>query len=189
MSSVALRQQIAQAKAAHRSAGVKATSDVPTTPVSYEFEGAADPFNQSPQVDQTLSRRLDNARRDGFLNIAALGLKSIPDDVLEMYDAKAMEASAVPWNETVDLTRFNAGDNEIAILSDDVFPDVTNEALAEGAEAKGSQFRGVDSIDLRGNVLSSIPIGLRKLERLTTLNLVSVYPLTCAQFSDQTDSQ
>ena len=49
-------------------------------------------------------------------------------------------------------------------------------------EFRGLQFRGVEMLDLHGNNLQAVPAGLRWLERLTTLNLVSsmIYDLTSA---------
>lgn len=119
-----------------------------------------------------LSRRIDAARRDGRLNIAAMDFKQIPEEVLTMYDSQAMEASSVSWNETVDLVRLNAADNSFEELSRDAFPDASPAVLASMEDAKGNQFGGLENLDLHGNLLRSVPIGLRRLERLTSLNLV-----------------
>lgn len=89
-----------------------------------------------------------------------------------MYDAEAMEGSTVTWSECVDLVRLNAADNELEEVPDDIFPDMSSEEFASQDDAKGSQFGGLESLDLHGNLLTDIPMGLRRLERLTKLDLV-----------------
>lgn len=78
--------------------------------------------------------------------------------------------STVAWSEMVDLVKFNAADNEIEKIEDDIFPDYTTEELMNDDE-KMNQFAGLTSIDFHRNLLREIPIGLRRLERLETLNL------------------
>ena len=165
-----LRAQIAAAKAAHRAT---ATQSPHTKGYGGDFEDSIDPFNQARSGPAMLIRRIDVARRDGRLNIAAMELTQIPDEVMSMYDAEAMEASSVSWNETVDLLRFNAADNSVEELRDDAFPDASPEELANQLDSAGNQFGGLEHLDLHGNVLKAMPIGLRRLERLTSLNLVS----------------
>ena len=121
-----------------------------------------------------LCKRIDDARRNGILNIAALNLRHMPDEVMIMYDESAMESSTVTWSETVDLTRLNASDNEIAEIDEHVFPDLSKEELLQDEQSKGNLFGGLEQIDLHGNLLSRIPMGIRRLERLTSLNLVSL---------------
>lgn len=170
-SSAGFRAQIAKAKAAHRAAGQGRSSG---SPLTTEFEACEDPFNQGPQGQSALAQRIDGARRDGRLNITALDLKKIPEEVLQMYDAEAMEASTVAWSETIDLVRLNAADNSIEELPDDIFPDMTPEELSTQNDAKGNQFGGLESLDLHGNLLADMPLGLRRLGRLTKLDLVSL---------------
>ena len=122
------------------------------------------------EVDQ-LRKRIDDARRDGRLNISAMNLSAIPDEVMRMYDAEAMESSSVPWNETVDLTRLIAADNDISELHDNVFPDISLADMADSEDSKGNQFGGLEHIDLHGNGILQMPMGLRQLSRLTSLNL------------------
>ncbi|KAK3715875.1 hypothetical protein LTR37_006858 [Vermiconidia calcicola] len=175
-SSAALRQQIAAAKAAARRDKEKQDSayDAQLTGGSdFESSALADPFNQAPRDGKHILRnRLNAARMDGKLNIAAMSLKEIPDEVLHMYDASVLEESKVSWAEVVDLTRLNAADNEIEGLADAVFPDVSAEELAENDDqTAGNQFGGLETLDLHGNKLQALPMGLRRLERLTMLNL------------------
>lgn len=119
-----------------------------------------------------MRKRIEAARGDGRLNIAGLGLKHIPDEVLSMYDQR--EDSSMNWSQMTDLVRFVAADNDLDTISDDIFPDVTTEvAMDNQSEFKGLQFRGVEMLDLHGNNLQTVPAGLRWLERLTVLNLVS----------------
>ena len=119
-----------------------------------------------------LRKRVASARADGRLNIAAMGLKDMPSEVLNMYNADAIDDGTGAWYESVDLVRLVAADNEFETLSEDVFPDT----LAEAESAMDDDFRGMlfaalESLDLHGNHLSLLPVGLRKLQHLTTLNL------------------
>jgi len=90
-----------------------------------------------------------------------------------------MEIASVPWNECIDLTRFVAADNEIGEIGDEVFPDLAKDALTDAGDDKGNQFGGIETLDLHGNLLSRVPWGLRRLERLTHLNLVRSRLLNC----------
>ncbi|THX88774.1 L domain-like protein [Aureobasidium pullulans] len=170
-SSAALRDQIAKAKAAKRTPAVsKGQSSVNQFDDS-RFDPFADPFNTKPQDGNGLLRkRIDAARSDGRLNLAGLSLKQIPDDVLTMYDQR--EDSNMNWSQMTDLVRFVAADNELDTISDDIFPDIATEvAMDDEKEVKGLQFRSVEMIDFHGNNLSTVPSGLRWMERLTVLNL------------------
>jgi len=169
-SSATLREQIAKAKAAKRAAAVHSESGTPTS--TGEFDLDTDPFNQKPKDNKgILRKRIEAARADGRLNIAAMGLTEVPDEVLRMYDADQVADSNISWNESVDVTRFMAADNQFETLSDDVFPDIDPAAAADEEDPRGYQFAGVEMLDLHGNRLQSLPLGLRRLERLTTLNL------------------
>ena len=174
-SSAALRQQIAAAKAAARKEKTKVDSHQGVSLANGNeslVEIDLDPFNQAPKDGKhILCNRINTARMDGKLNIAAMGLKRIADEVLRMYDAAAMEESKVSWAEVVDLSRLNAADNEFEELGDDVFPDTSAEDLEADDETTGNQFGGLEMLDVHGNSLYSLPIGLRRLERLTTLNV------------------
>lgn len=175
-SSAALRQQIAAAKAAARKAQVP-KHDSPqgfssANDAAFEVDIHADPFNQAPKDDKHILRnRINIARMDGKLNIAAMGLKTIPEEVLKMYDSVSMTESNVNWAEVVDLTKFIAADNEIEEFNDAVFPDRTLDELAEDDSVEGNQFGGLELLDLHGNSLQALPMGLRQLERLTSLNV------------------
>lgn len=172
-SSAALRQQIAAAKAAARKE--KAKHDSPQDGHfgdSNSIDLSADPVDQAPpDRKHTLRNRITTARMDGKLNIAALGLKVIPDAVTKMYDTAAMEDGNITWAEVVDLTRLNAADNEIEEIDDNIFPDISVEDIAAEEDAAGNQFGGLENLDLHGNRLSALPVGLRRLERLTVVNL------------------
>ena len=173
-SSEALRQRIAKAKAERRAALKKEAEGQPASATTYDFENCENPFNQKSKDNmEPLRARVDHARRDGKLNIAAMNLTALPIEVVQMYEPSAMESSSVPWDETVDLTRLIAADNSIAELREDEFPDISIEDLqsSNDPEAKGSQFGGLESLDLHGNKLHSIPLGLRRLSRLTSINL------------------
>ncbi|KAK5715023.1 hypothetical protein LTR15_010439 [Elasticomyces elasticus] len=179
-SSTALREQIAAAKAAARKEKEKGKMDSPQQADWGQFEtfdgmgGSTDPFNLAPKdPTHVLRNRIKAAWTDGKLNIAGLALKDVPDEVLGMFDAKAMEAAGVNWAEVVDLTRLLAADNELEELGDGVFPDRPAEtwAEAEDGEGKGSPFGGLEVMDLHGNRLGGLPMGMRRMERLTKLDL------------------
>lgn len=116
-----------------------------------------------------LQKRVDTARKSGSLNIAALGLSTLPDEVLKMYEYDPNANS--DWFENVDLVKFIAADNELATLPDEAFPDIDPENFDMEDESKGNQFGGLEILDLHGNILQSLPIGFRRLQRLTSLNL------------------
>ncbi|GME23410.1 conserved leucine-rich repeat protein [Neofusicoccum parvum] len=100
-----------------------------------------------------------------------MGLSEIPKQVLTMYEYDPDAGAS--WSEAVDLVRFNAADNEIERLEDELFPDIDPEEAAEDMDATGPQFGGLEMLDLHGNILKQLPIGLRRLERLTVLNMAN----------------
>ncbi|KAK4212448.1 hypothetical protein QBC37DRAFT_193316 [Rhypophila decipiens] len=182
--STALRDQIAKAKAAKRAAaeqklGAKPAEAPLRSPLvprdtSFDFDLPADPFNQH-RDDQSqakiLQGRLQTARTSGRLNIAAMGLKEIPEAVMNMYNLESVDQPGGAWAESVDLTRFVAADNELESIADAVFPDVDPATFADDEESQGNIFAGLETLDLHGNKLSALPMGLRRLELLTSLNL------------------
>lgn len=186
-SSNALREQIARAKeAARRAKGEPLRTSTPPRDAiipdpaeiaSFDFGLDNDPFNQRGRSSKSgLRRRIDGARVDGRLNIAAMGLTEIPDDVLTMYKYDPTDTT-VAWGEVVDLSVIIAADNELASLPEAMFPDVEVEDMIDSDEA-GPQFGGVQSIDLHGNFLRELPTGLKRLTQLSRLNLVSVIRAT-----------
>lgn len=149
---------------------------------TFDFGLVDDPFNQNTGQDGgkgLLRKRIDAARTDGRLNIAAMALKEIPDEVMNMYNLESISSQGGSWAESVDLTRFVAADNELERLGEDIFPDVDPRELLEDDDSKGNQFGGLETLDLHGNVLKTVPPGLRRLEMLTTLNLVSATAICC----------
>lgn len=192
-----LRDQIAKAKAAAKKAQAQKASAgdmaqdqaeasvIPTG--SFEFGLADDHFNQA--LDQggnkgLLRKRVDSARRDGRLNIAAMGLTEIPQEVMKMYDLDSLRGGS--WAETVDLTRFVAADNKFETLSDEVFPDTDPREIMDDEDSTGNQFAGLEMLDLHGNILTILPMGLRRLEFLTVLNLSSnKLPMDCFEILSQ----
>ncbi|GAB7363575.1 hypothetical protein MBLNU230_g4146t1 [Neophaeotheca triangularis] len=182
-SSAALRQQIAAAKAAARSAKQKhdSTQDMPTESVgTYNYDLAVDPFNQAPKdPNHILRNRINSARMDGKLNISAMSLQDIPAEVLKMYDSTTLNESKVHWAEVVDLTRLNIANNELEQLPLHAFPDISTEDLIsagdeddnEDANSQATQFRGLEVLDAHNNKLVSLPRGLRHLTNLTRLDL------------------
>lgn len=194
-SSAALRDQIARAKAAKRSVAARksplpdeqgqaaAWGESPVVPTddTFDFGLSDDPFNLNRDANSTskiVKSRVTTARASGRLNIAALGLKEIPREVLDMYSLESIGTYDGSWAESVDLTRFVAADNELEMIDESVFPDVDPEELAEDEDAQGSIFAGLETLDLHGNVLIALPAGLRRLTLLTSLNLVC-HRLSC----------
>jgi hypothetical protein len=185
-SSSALRDQIAKAKAAKRAVAAKEAgrtlSQEDEIPViasgTFDFGLPSDPFNQGANENGAkglLRKRIELARTDGRLNIAAMSLKEIPEEVMNMYNLEAAGANGGSWAESVDLTRLIAADNELEVIHGDIFPDVDPRDNVDDDEAKGNQFGGLETLDLHGNLLKALPIGLRRLELLTTVNLVSLF--------------
>jgi Leucine-rich repeat (LRR) protein len=130
-----------------------------------------DPFNQLPTEPNggLLRKRVEAARTSGSLNIAAMALKDIPEEVMTMYDYDP--DSNAEWYESVDLVKFIAADNEIESLPDAVFPDIDPHEFDSNEDSKGNQFGGLEVLDLHGNLLRSLPVGLRRLPKLSSLNL------------------
>ncbi|KAI0173057.1 hypothetical protein GGR52DRAFT_370121 [Hypoxylon sp. FL1284] len=184
-SSAALREQIAKAKAAKRAAtrqvsGVKQTGEgeTPVIPAdtTFDFGLSEDPFGQHSSEGagrKVIRARVDTARTTGRLNIAAMGLKQIPTQVLKMYDLDSIDGPGASWAESVDLTRFVAADNELETIDDAIFPDTDPSDFQDEDDSQGHLFGGLESLDLHGNMLIALPAGLRRLQLLTSLNLAS----------------
>ncbi|KAI8937317.1 hypothetical protein NX059_006524 [Plenodomus lindquistii] len=178
-SSNALREQIAKAREAARreKAEPRRTSTPPRDAIvpdpaeiaSFDF-GLDDPFNQSGKGGKSVMRkRIDGARADGRLNLAAMGLKEVPNDVLSMYKYDPNDTT-VAWGEVVDLGVMILADNDLEALPSAMFPDVDVEDMVDSDEA-GPQFGGVHTMDLHGNMLRELPVGLGRLSLLSKLNL------------------
>ncbi|KAK3375831.1 hypothetical protein B0T24DRAFT_549153 [Lasiosphaeria ovina] len=182
--SAALREQIAKAKAARRvvsqhvptSETVHEVEPSPLIPTdtTFDFGLSSDPFNQR-RDDQSqlkiLQGRLESARTSGRLNIAAMGLREIPAEVTNMYNLESIGQPGASWAESVDLTRFVAADNELEMINDSLFPDVDLRDFADDEDSQGNIFAGLETLDLHGNMLIVLPMGLRRLPLLTSLNL------------------
>ncbi|KAJ8125021.1 hypothetical protein O1611_g8619 [Lasiodiplodia mahajangana] len=185
-SSAALRDQIAKAKAARRAANRQVSgpmapkalkSPVIPTDDTFDFGLSDDPFGQRKFEEsnrKVIESRISTARVSGRLNIAAMGLKDIPDEVLKMYDLESIGRADGAWAESVDLTRLVAADNELETINDSIFPDIDpNDLDSDEVDDKGRIFWGLESADLHNNMLISLPLGLRRLQQLTSLNLTS----------------
>lgn len=165
-SSAALRETIAKAKAAHRKAAQSGSK------ASQKVQAPEEEIISAASIKVLLRKRVEMARTDGRLNIAALELTEIPDEVMAMYDLDTSEASGSAWYESVDVTRLIAADNRFEALSDDAFPDRSIEELRNSDdETKGTLFGGLETLDLHGNLLGALPPGFRQLNYLTILNL------------------
>lgn len=135
----------------------------------------SDPFNlkrDSNSTAKVLQTRVATARTSGRLNIAAMGLKEIPAEVLNMYSLESIGTHDGSWAESIDLTRFVAADNELEMIDEALFPDIDPEDIPDEDDAPISIFGGLETLDLHGNMLISLPTGLKRLGLLTALNLV-----------------
>ncbi|OJD15798.1 hypothetical protein AJ78_03978 [Emergomyces pasteurianus Ep9510] len=169
-SSSALRESIAKAKAAKKAALENSVKN--GLGEGLDSLESNDPFAQLSKIEPNkcvLKDRTAAARTSGHLNIASMGLKEIPDEVLTMYDFDPQ--SEGDWYESVDLIKFIAADNEFEALSDTIFPDVDLNTLGMDVDTKGCQFGGLEVLDLHGNMLTALPKGLRRLQRLRSINL------------------
>ncbi|KAI9793188.1 MAG: hypothetical protein M1816_000608 [Peltula sp. TS41687] len=183
-SSAALRQAIAKAKAARKLAAQKQTSpEVGRTQATSNNEGLGDYVGPTPGTpgeisistlgSSSLSTRVETARTSGRLNISVMGLREIPRQVLNMYQLESLDSSKGAWYESVDLIHFIAADNELEHIGSEVFPDLDYRDISDESDGIENVFGGLESLDLHGNKLRELPVGLRQLERLTSLNLSS----------------
>ncbi|KAJ5605020.1 Leucine-rich repeat typical subtype [Penicillium lagena] len=172
-SSNALRESIAKAKAAKKAAAAAKKTKTPKAVAAdpWGSTDAEDPFNQVTKGSNpgVLRKRVETARATGQLNIAALSLTEIPKEVLDMYKFDPNTSSN--WFENVDLSKFIAADNELTEISDDTFPDIDMEDFDPESNERGPQFGGIETLDLHGNVLQTLPMGFRRLQQLRSLNL------------------
>ncbi|KAM3509519.1 hypothetical protein MY11210_006290 [Beauveria gryllotalpidicola] len=181
-SSAALRDQIAKAKAARKASSKFDSASIPDfVPIAmgggmdFGIQDYPDPFGQNknePAGAKVLQQRIAAGRTTGRLNIAALGLKEMPAEVLDMYNLNSMSGGS-SWAESVDLTRLVAADNEFETLTDVLFPDSIPDEfdMGDDNDAPPNIFGGLETMDFHGNKLAAVPIGFRRLCQLTSLNL------------------
>ncbi|KAF7510538.1 hypothetical protein GJ744_006384 [Endocarpon pusillum] len=172
-SSAALRGAITKAKqeAANRKASADRASKSPGSYYDIPSEVESGDGALGPKVTgETLRQRIRAALLSGHLFLPAMDLTSVPSEIEHMYDAS--EQFHVTWSECVNLTKFIAADNKFESLNESLFPDATNDELecGEGVDQNG-QFRGLEVLDLHHNQLRVLPLGLRRLQKLRSLNL------------------
>ncbi|KAK5455961.1 hypothetical protein LTS15_005279 [Exophiala xenobiotica] len=167
-SSAVLRETIAKAKAARRGALRKSTGalEKTSTDPACELEIPAQTVDRGDNKG-LVRKRVQQAVTTGHLNIARMSLKRIPPEVMSMYDP---EDQKLNWSEMVDLTKMTAADNEIEELEERFFPDYSESEL-ENDDDKSNQFGGLEVIDLHRNHIRQLPVGIRRLTRLHSLNL------------------
>lgn len=166
-SSTALRDTIANARAARRGAP-KYEADEVVKPIKQHLGlHVPEPETEDNTHVNLLRRRITAARIDGKLNISGMGLKTFPDEVLEMYDSKHI-TDGPAWYESVDLARLDASNNEIEDLGWEFANVPTGQDDDQPCE---NIFLGLQTLDLHGNRLRSLPSSLRDFEHLTFLNL------------------
>ena len=163
-SSAALRETIANAKAARRAAPKYDGDDVAKpVPVSRSFDVPRTGFEDDHLINP-LHKRITSAKSDGKLDISGMRLKVFPQAVLEM--DSIIDGPA--WYESVDLVRLNAADNELEDLGWDRF-DESSEATEKPSPT--DVFAALQTLDLHGNHLHTLPSVLPDLEHLTVLNI------------------
>ena len=181
--SLALRQNIAKMKAARKLA---TKADLPqemqisitqwATETSESTKGMTlnklDDDGMLQAAKSLIPRRVESARTDGRLDISGMGLREVPKEVLNMYNFETIEAHNGSWSESVDLVHFAAASNELEVIDSSIFPDFGTANGAEELDENDSQFGSLKTLDLHGNLLRTVPIGLRCLEQLSTLDLV-----------------
>ncbi|KAK5939353.1 hypothetical protein PMZ80_008657 [Knufia obscura] len=167
-SSASLRDTIAKAKAARREelrkSGMQADS------VDQQWTEHDVPALEPAIIigSQSMKKEIQGAVTTGVLNLSAMSLHELPTEVLTMYEFK--EDSGIAWSETVDLQKLILADNDINVLPDAAFPDWSEEDMLADAD-KSNQFAGLDVLDVHGNNLTSIPVGFRRLQQLSVLNV------------------
>ncbi|MCJ1333356.1 hypothetical protein MMC10_010051 [Thelotrema lepadinum] len=179
-SSGTLRDAIKQAKAANRNtSGPKGDPFMPRsadngpTSLSGDIDPSSLDLLDSSHVN-ILRKRVNNAKENGKLNIAALCLKEIPVEVLQMYDPTTAGEGGPAWYESVDITRLNAADNELLELPEQIFPMIGSPRKTDfdtDDEPSTAIFAGIDAMDVHGNQLRTIPLSLGRLPALTALNI------------------
>lgn len=169
-SSSALRDTIAKAKAARREGLRKSGVQASSADQLWTENDASSPGPTIAIGGQSLKKKILGAVTTGVLNLSAMSLHQIPQEMLTMYDFKELQDSGITWSEAVDLQKLILADNEIEVLPDVVFPDWSEqEMLADGE--KSNEFAGLSLLDMHGNNLTSVPVGFRRLQQLKVLNL------------------
>lgn len=184
-SSSALREQIAKARAAAKQTAPSSRQDAfaagddafaPVAQSKNTFDYNDDPFGQKakqPVGAKVLMQRISAARSSGKLDISALDLSEMPEDVLKIYDIESIGTTGGSWADSVDLTRLSAADNAFEVIDDKFFPDVDMNDFDIDDDVPPNIFCGLETMDLHGNKLCSVPTGFRRLSVLTSLNLSS----------------
>ena len=178
-SSAALREAIAKAKAIKKKAAgeldlesITARSSAPrANDSSMRTSPYSSDLSEVTLNGKSLLARIASARNDGRLDVSAMALGEIPDEVLNMYGREALGSSKSAWYESVDLTWFSAANNELETLDPRLFPEV--DSLDDVDEEAPIVFGNLGGLDLHGNLLRAVPMGIRSLQNLVTLNLVS----------------
>lgn len=176
-SSAALREAIAKAKAIKKKAAgeldlesITARSSAPrANDSSMRTSPYSSDLSEVTLNGKSLLARIASARNDGRLDVSAMALGEIPDEVLNMYGREALGSSKSAWYESVDLTWFSAANNELETLDPRLFPEV--DSLDDVDEEAPIVFGNLGGLDLHGNLLRAVPMGIRSLQNLVTLNL------------------
>jgi len=169
-SSSALRDTIAKAKAARREGLRKSGVQAGSADQLWTENDASSPGPTVAIGGQSLKRKILGAVTTGVLNLSAMSLHQIPQEMLTMYDFKELQDNGITWSEAVDLQKLILADNEIEVLPDVVFPDWSEEEMLADTE-KSNEFAGLSLLDMHGNNLTSVPVGFRRLQQLKVLNL------------------
>ncbi len=162
-SSAALRETIANAKAARRAAPKHKTDEV-VKPINRYLDLPTPPEENDVHIN-LLRKRITIARTEGKLNISGMGLKAFPDEVLKMYAPENMRDGPT-WYESVDLIRLDASNNDLEDLGwDSVVNDESGDRECDNI------FGRLQTLNLNGNRLRTLPLSLKSLENLSVLKL------------------
>ncbi|KAL8686283.1 MAG: hypothetical protein Q9218_007213 [Villophora microphyllina] len=166
-SSAALRETIANARKAARATPKYNADDVVKPIDRNRFSQAAEDDDQRTDL---LRKRITAARTDGKLNISSMKLKAFPKEVLKMYELDTLTDGGPTWYESIDLIKLNAADNQFEEIEWRLFDGNAGEDEMT-AQSNADIFSSLQTLDLHGNRLHSIPSSLRDFEHLTVLNL------------------
>ncbi|EER44764.1 leucine rich repeat domain-containing protein [Histoplasma capsulatum H143] len=175
-SSSALRESIAKAKAAK-----KAAMENNAKNGLGEALGPVDPIDPFGQLSKSepnkhvLKNRAAAARTSGHLNIAAMGLKEIPEEVLNMYDFDP--ESEGDWLQR--LRSLNLSHNQLDVEAFEIITEISaltdlklaNNKLGGSLTSTIGALSKLEVLDLRENGLTELPDALSDLTTLRILNV------------------
>lgn len=137
---------------------------------------------EEPQMSSVPKALLQQARRNGQLNLSGRDFKEVPEQVWQLHappsdgsGADFDSTNSEKWWDQVELTKLILASNQLVSLSEKiaVFPaltvlDLHDNKLRDLPEAISS-LKILEKLDISHNELHSLPDGLCNLDRLVTL--------------------